>query len=34
MARKPITAAKFTDTHKALVYLLDKANILQQRHAD
>jgi ribonuclease P protein component len=34
MARKPIVSATYTDVSQALVYLLDRANLVHEQHAD
>jgi ribonuclease P protein component len=34
MARKPIVSATYTDVSQALVYLLDRSNLVHGQHAD
>jgi ribonuclease P protein component len=34
MARKSIVSATYTDVSQALVYLLDRANLVHEHHAD
>ena len=34
MARKPIISATYSDIQKALVYLLDRANLVHEEHAN